>query len=185
MCGSSSVCQPGFLALFDHILEVDAERRSEPPRTLSEIWPHLSLAIIAGSPLATHQKAIEARAGRPIDFIETYGASEGLMAFQSELSDPALLLHLDNGLFYEFVPVDQLDEPNPRRYTVADVETDIWYAIYLTTSSGLWSYHVGDTVRFTELSPHKILVGGSHQRATRHRVREGPRHRRQGGTARG
>lgn len=71
-----------------------------------------------------------------------------------------MLLHLDNGVFYEFVPVEREREEDPPRHTIADVRTDTRYSLYVTSSSGLWSYQVGDVVRFTQTFPHKIEVAG-------------------------
>jgi hypothetical protein len=71
-----------------------------------------------------------------------------------------MLLHLDNGLFYEFVPLDELGDADARRCTIADVEPGVRYALYVTSCSGLWSYGVGDVVRFTQTFPHKIEVAG-------------------------
>jgi hypothetical protein len=110
--------------------------------------------------LRSYRDLLEAQIGADIDFVETYGASEGFFSFQNRLDDPSMLLHLDNGLFFEFVRMDEKDDPNPRRYTVADVEPGVRYALYITSCSGLWAYDVGDVVRFTETFPHKITVAG-------------------------
>ena len=83
---------------------------------------------------------------------ETYPASEGFVGLQTERAG-GLTLMLDYGIFYEFVPVEDLGRAAPRRHTVADVELGRQYAVILTTPAGLWSYVLGDTVRFTARDP--------------------------------
>lgn len=148
------------LVLFDHLLAVYNEEHAGTATTVAEVWPNLQLFISGGVALRSYRDLLEAQIGRDIDFIETYGASEGFFSFQNDLADPAMLLHLDNGVFFEFVRLDELHDDDPRRYTIANVEPDVRYALYVTTCSGLWSYAVGDVVRFTQTFPHKILVAG-------------------------
>jgi hypothetical protein len=95
-----------------------------------------------------------------MNYLETYNASEGFFAIQDDLSRDDMLLMLDLGVFYEFVPIDRLGEPNPPAYTVKDVETGVNYAIVISTNGGLWRYLIGDTVVFTSLYPHKIKISG-------------------------
>jgi pimeloyl-ACP methyl ester carboxylesterase len=97
--------------------------------------------------------------GRHLDRIEVYPASEGFVAVQTEPSD-GLTLMLDYDIFYEFIPVEDLGSPRPRRHTVADVETGRQYAVVLTTAAGLWSYLLGDTVRFTARDPLRLVIAG-------------------------
>jgi len=148
------------LVLFDHLLAVYNERNAGTASTVAEVWPNLQLFISGGVALRSYRDLLNAQIGKDIDFIETYGASEGFFSFQNDLADPAMLLHLDNGLFFEFVRLDELHDDAPRRYTIADVEPGVRYALYVTTCSGLWSYAVGDVVRFTQTFPHKIMVAG-------------------------
>lgn len=148
------------LTLFEHMFDVYEERHGTRPDTVSEIWPNLQVFISGGVALRSYRSLLEEQIGKDIDFIETYGASEGFFSFQNDLDDPAMLLHLNNGIFYEFVRMSEYNDENPRRYTVADVETDERYALYVTSCSGLWSYDVGDVVRFTQTDPPKIMVAG-------------------------
>jgi hypothetical protein len=148
------------LTLFDELIAIHNERHDDTATTVGEVWPNLQLFIAGGVPLRSYRDLLEARIGKEIDFVETYGASEGFFSFQDQLDDPAMLLHLDNGVFYEFVRHDEEGEENPRRYTVADVEPGERYSLYVTSCSGLWSYQVGDVVRFTQTFPHKITVAG-------------------------
>jgi hypothetical protein len=149
------------LTLVEQILGRYNARHGTHVQTLGEIWPKLELVIAGGVPLQPYRRMLQERIGLPdVDFLETYSASEASFAFQSSRSDPALLLHLDNGVFYEFVRMDEAASPNPRRYTVADVEPGIAYLVVVSTCSGLWAYHMEDVVRFTQVFPHKLLVAG-------------------------
>lgn len=149
------------LVLFKLLLRRYNERHGTQATTVGEVWPNLQVFISGGVPLSSYRDLIAERVGLDgLDFVETYGASEGFFSFQTDLDDPAMLLHLDNGVFFEFVRMDELNDEAPRRYTIADVEPGVRYAPYLTTCSGLWAYALGDVVRFTQTAPHKILVAG-------------------------
>jgi len=149
------------LALVEKVIDRYNATHARQVRTLGEIWPRLQLVVAGGVPLTPYRKMLEERIGLPaVDFLEVYSASEASLAFQSELSDPAMLLHLDNGVFYEFVRFDEAHTAAPRRYTVADVELGVPYLVIMTTCNGLWAYHLEDVVRFTRLFPHKLVVAG-------------------------
>lgn len=148
------------VVLFEELIDIYNERHDETVTTVGEIWPNLQLFISGGVPLRSYRSLLEEKIGMEIDFLETYGASEGFFSFQDDLADPAMLLHLDNGVFYEFVRLDERGEENPRRYTIADVEPNVRYSLFVTSTSGLWAYEVGDVIRFTQTFPHKITVAG-------------------------
>ena len=149
------------LVLFKLLVARYNETHGASATTVGEVWPNLQLFISGGVALSSYRTVLEELVGLPtMHFLETYGASEGFFSFQTDLADPAMLLHLNNGVFFEFVPMDALHTENPKRYTIADVEPGIRYAPYLTTCSGLWAYGLGDVVRFTQTNPHKILVAG-------------------------
>mgnify|MGYP006278445705 CR=1 FL=1 len=148
------------IVLFDELIDIYNERHDETVTTVGEVWPNLQLLIAGGVPLRSYRDLLEEKIGKDVDFIETYGASEGFFSFQDELDDPSMLLHLDNGVFYEFVRLDEKGTEDPRRYTIADVEPNVRYSLYVTSTSGLWSYEVGDVVRFTQTFPHKLTVAG-------------------------
>jgi len=95
-----------------------------------------------------------------MNYLETYNASEGFFGIQDDLTSDDMLLMLDLGVFYEFIPLDKLDESNPPIYTIKDVEVGINYAIIISTNGGLWRYMIGDTIVFTSLFPHKIKISG-------------------------
>lgn len=149
------------LVLFRKLIAAHNARGGRHVRTVGEIWPNLQVFFSGGVALSSYRALLEEQIGLPrLHFIESYGASEGFFSFQNGLDDADMLLHLDNGVFFEFVRLSDLGQDNPRRYTVADAEPDVRYALYVTTCSGLWSYGVGDVVRFTSTAPHKIVVAG-------------------------
>ncbi len=98
--------------------------------------------------------------GGRVDSIETYPASEGFIAFQDRQNEEGLLLNLDGGIYYEFVPLAEIHDPSPRRLSLNEVVKGVNYAIVLNTSSGLWGYIIGDTVKFTSTKPYRIVVTG-------------------------
>jgi 8-oxo-dGTP pyrophosphatase MutT (NUDIX family) len=148
------------LTLFDLLIDLHNERHHDTATTVGEVWPNLQVFISGGVALRSYRNLIEDKIGHDIDFVETYGASEGFFSFQDALDDPAMLLHLDNGLFYEFIPLDERGHASPTRHTIADVEPGVRYSLHVTSCSGLWSYEVGDVIRFTQTFPHKIAVVG-------------------------
>ena len=92
--------------------------------------------------------------------METYNASEGFFGIQYERNSSELLLMLDYGIFYEFIPTEQFHDEDPEVLSLEEVEVGKVYAIVITTNAGLWRYVVGDTVVFTSLNPFKILITG-------------------------
>ena len=132
---------------------------------LAGLWPALGVFVHGGVSFAPYRGMFEAQLGRRLEYVEVYSASEAFVAVQTERSG-GLTLMLDYGVFYEFVPVEDLGLSRPRRHTVADVELDRPYAVVLTTPAGLWSYVLGDTVRFTARDPLRLVITGR----TRHFV---------------
>lgn len=149
------------LVFFETLIERYNERHQTNVSTVAEIWPRLQVFMSGGVALRSYKNLIEDAIGKPdLDFVETYGASEGFFSFQDDLEDPAMLLHLDNGVFYEFVPMDRMNEPDPPRLSIGEVEPEVRYAMYVSTCSGLWAYNVGDVIRFTRTDPYRIVVAG-------------------------
>jgi len=152
------------LILFERAARV-ARAGQRPISNLGECWPNLSVFIHGGVSFAPYRATFEEWLGRPLEYVEVYPASEGFVALQTERTG-GLTLMLDYGIFYEFVPIEDLGRARPRRHTVADVELDRPYAVTLTTPGGLWSYLLGDTVRFTSRDPLRLVITGR----TRHFV---------------
>ena len=129
-------------------------------RPVGEIFPQLDLFVSGGVSMEPYRARLLESIGRQIASIELFPASEGFLAFQDEPGNPGLLLRLDSGIFFEFVPAERFFEPNPPRLTIADVELGRQYAVVLTSNAGLWAYSLGDTVRFVDLHPHRVVVTG-------------------------
>lgn len=147
------------LVLFDKLRDRFNAMGRATVSTVGEIWPNLRVFFSGGVPLRSYRPMLAAQLPG-VRFVESYGASEGFFAFQDRPGDEAMLLHLDNGVFFEFVRLDERTATLPRRYTIADVEPDVPYALFVSTCSGLWAYDVGDVVRFTQCRPHRIMVVG-------------------------
>jgi hypothetical protein len=141
------------------LLERVAYQRGARPGQVGAVWPGLRVFVHGGVAFAPYRPLFEEWLGRPLEYLEVYPASEGFVALQTEPSG-GLTLMVDYGLFYEFVPVEDLGRDRPRRHTVADVELDRPYAIALTTPAGLWSYLLGDTVRFVARDPLRLAITG-------------------------
>jgi hypothetical protein len=149
------------LSFFAILFERYRKRTGRQVSTVGEIWPNLRVFISGGVALRSYKELLRERIGiADLSFVETYGASEGFFSFQDKLDDPAMLLHLDNGVFYEFVPMDNVADEDPPRLHIGEVEPDVRYALYVSTCSGLWAYGVGDVLRFSSTSPHRIFVAG-------------------------
>jgi hypothetical protein len=98
--------------------------------------------------------------GKKIDSIELFPASEGFFAFQDSQYAEGLLLNTNSGIFYEFIPADQIFSENPTRLTLRDVQIGVNYALIINSNAGLWSYNLGDTVKFVSLNPYRLIVSG-------------------------
>ena len=128
--------------------------------TVLEVFPNFSVFAYGGVNYEPYRPALEQLIGRRIDSVETYPASEGFIAYQDRQSDPALVLNVASGIFFEFIPADEFFNERPTRLSLADVEIGINYALVLNSTAGLWGYSIGDTVRFTSVDPPRLLVTG-------------------------
>ena len=128
-------------------------------RTIIDVFPNLEVFIYGGVNYEPYRQKLESLVGKQLATLETYPASEGFIAFQDS-DDQGLLLNTDGGLFYEFVPVQEIFEEQPTRLTIEHVELGVDYAIILTNNAGLYAYNIGDIVRFISLSPYRVLVTG-------------------------
>lgn len=128
---------------------------------LTEVWPNLEVFFHGGISFEPYREQYKALI--PSDrmhYVETYNASEGFFGIQSDLSDGSMLLMLDYGIFYEFIPIEELDSTNPTVIPLETVVTGKNYAMVISTSGGLWRYIIGDTVRFTSTRPYKFVISG-------------------------
>ena len=144
---------------------------------LCELWPNMELFMHGGTGFGPYRETFRRLIpSERMHYLENYNASEGYFAFQDDLSDPGMLLTLNNGVYYEFIPMSRLEEaqrdaslirsgePAARKYygfdTLATVRTGVDYAMVISTNAGLWRYLIGDCVRFTSLNPYKIIITG-------------------------
>lgn len=128
---------------------------------LEEVWPNIEVFFhggIAFTPYREQYKKLITKSS--MHYMETYNASEGFFGIQNDLSDPAMLLMLDYGVFYEFIPMDEYGSDNPTVVPLAGVEVGKNYAMVISTSCGLWRYVIGDTVSFTSKTPYKFVITG-------------------------
>ncbi|WP_194851611.1 GH3 auxin-responsive promoter family protein [Nonlabens antarcticus] len=129
-------------------------------KKVGEVFPDLSLLIYGGVNFEPYKAKFKSLIGRDIDSIELFPASEGFFAYQDKQSEKGMLLLLDAGIFYEFIPADQFHQENPPRLTIADVEIGVNYVLIISTTAGLWAYNIGDTIAFTSLQPFRVVVTG-------------------------
>ena len=129
-------------------------------KAVGEIFPNFSLFVYGGVNYEPYRPMFEKLIGRRVDSIELFPASEGFFAYQDQQNDKGLLLLLNNGIFYEFIKVDEFGEKNPTRYTLGEVVLGVNYVLIISTSAGLWAYNIGDTVCFVSLKPYRLVVTG-------------------------
>jgi hypothetical protein len=129
-------------------------------KKIKDIFPNFKLFVHGGVNYEPYRARMEESIGTKIDSIETYPASEGFIAFQDSQKEKGLLLLVDSGIFYEFIPSDEYFNENPTRINLKDVELDKNYALIMNTNAGLWGYSLGDTVKFVSKNPYRIIVSG-------------------------
>ena len=143
------------LILFKKILEITGKS------TINEVWPNFELFIHGGVNFTPYREQFKKiLLPEKTKYFETYNASEGFFAIQDNLETDDMLLMLDLGVFYEFIPIQDVLKTNPRVISLEDVEIGENYALIITTNSGLWRYMIGDTVTFTQKFPFKIKITG-------------------------
>lgn len=143
------------LSVLDRMLEITGKQ------TIDEIWPNLEVFFhggVAFTPYREQYKNIITLPG--MHYMETYNASEGFFGIQTDLSDPAMQIMMDYGVFYEFIPMSEFGTPSPTVVPLWEVEKNVNYAIVISTSCGLWRYIIGDTVKFTSTDPYKFIITG-------------------------
>lgn len=133
------------------------QRAGQP---IKDVFPNLSLLVHGGVNFAPYRTKLLNTIGKSIDTIETYPASEGFIAFQDSQHAEGLLLQLNSGIFFEFIPTDEYFKDHPTRLCIEEVVLGVDYAIILSTNAGLWAYALGDTVKFVSEAPYRIVVTG-------------------------
>jgi hypothetical protein len=139
---------------FDRLSAISGDKK------IKDIFPNFKLFVFGGVNFEPYRARMLDSIGFSIDTIETYPASEGFIAFQDSQKEKGLLLLVNSGIFYEFIPTDEYFNENPTRISLEDVKLDKNYALILNTNAGLWGYSLGDTVKFVSKDPYKIIVTG-------------------------
>jgi hypothetical protein len=129
-------------------------------KKIKEVFPNFSLFIYGGVNFEPYRAKLMDSIGKQIDTIETYPASEGFLAYQDSQGDRGLLLLLNTGIFFEFVPAEEYFDASPRRLSIEEVELGKNYAMIVNNNAGLWGYSLGDTVKFVSRNPYRVLVTG-------------------------
>jgi len=129
-------------------------------KKVGELFKNFSLYVYGGVNFEPYRAKFENLIGRKVDSVELFPASEGFFAYQDKQNEKGMLLLLNAGMFYEFIKADEFFTENPKRYTIGEVELGVNYALIISTNAGLWGYNIGDTVQFTSLKPHRVIVSG-------------------------
>lgn len=139
---------------YERLLEVTGKDR------VIDIFPDYQVFVYGGVNFEPYRAKLESLVGKKIDSVETYPASEGFIAFQDSQTEPGLLLNAASGIFFEFVPADEVFNENPTRLHLRDVEIGMNYALIINSNAGLWGYNIGDTVQFVSKDPYRLVVSG-------------------------
>lgn len=143
------------LVLLNRILEITGES------DIKKVWPNLELFMHGGVSFSPYQKQFDNIISGRMNYVETYNASEGFFGIQDTVNKKELLLMLDYGVFFEFIPMSEYDGINSKTvFHLGEVEPGVEYAIVISTNGGLWRYLIGDTVKFTSTEPYRIVVTG-------------------------
>ena len=144
---------PWMQMYFDRIMQ-------QTGKSVHEIFPNLTVLVHGGVNFEPYKAKLFASVGRKIDTIETFPASEGFFAFQDSQKAEGLLLNTDSGIFFEFIPTQEIFSDNPTRLSLADVKVGEQYALVVNSNAGLWGYNIGDTVKFVSTDPYRLVVTG-------------------------
>jgi hypothetical protein len=128
--------------------------------TIKEIFPDFSMFVYGGVNYEPYRAKLEELVGGKVDSVEIYPASEGFLAFQDIPGERGMFLNVASGLFYEFIPVQELGDENPTRIRLHEVQCGVNYLLILNSNAGLWGYNIGDTVEFVSVNPYRIIVTG-------------------------
>lgn len=143
------------LSVLNRVMELSGKQY------LDEVWPNLEVFFHGGVAFTPYREQYKKLIRKPdMHYMETYNASEGFFGIQSDPSDPAMELMIDYGIFYEFIPMDELEKENPTVVPLSGIEIGKNYAMVISTSCGLWRYLIGDTVKFTQKNPYKFIISG-------------------------
>ncbi len=129
-------------------------------KKIGELFPDFSVMVQGGVNFEPYKAKLFESVGRKVDTIELFPASEGFFAYQDSQHAEGLLLNTNSGIFFEFIPVAEIDDDNPTRLTLKDVKVGENYALIINNNAGLWGYNIGDTVKFVSTDPYRLIVSG-------------------------
>jgi len=144
---------PWMQMYFDRLIEKSGKK-------IGELFPNFSVMVQGGVNYEPYKAKLMESIGRQVDTIELFPASEGFFAFQDTQKEQGMLLNTNSGIFFEFVPVEEINSENPTRLTLDHVKLGVNYALIITSNAGLWAYNIGDTIKFVSLEPYRIIVSG-------------------------
>ena len=128
---------------------------------LAEVWPNLEVFFHGGISFEPYRDLYKSLIDSPkMRYMETYNASEGFFGLQDDPDEHTLLLMLDYGIFYEFIPMSEISDEHPKAIPLSEARTGVNYAMLISTAGGLWRYEIGDTIRFTSTRPYKFVISG-------------------------
>jgi hypothetical protein len=138
---------------FDRLIEKSGKK-------IGNLFPNFSVMVQGGVNFEPYKSKLTESIGRNIDTIELFPASEGFFAFQDTLTEPGMLLNTNSGIFYEFIPVNEINNEQPTRICLKDVVVGVNYVLIISSNAGLWAYNIGDTIKFVSTNPYRIVVTG-------------------------
>jgi hypothetical protein len=144
---------PWMQMYFDRLEEISGKK-------IGKLFPKFSVLAHGGVNFEPYKARLMESIGRSVDCIETFPASEGFFAFQDSQEEEGLLLNTHSGLYFEFIRAEEIFTENPTRYGLHEVELHTNYALIITSNAGLWGYNIGDTIKFVNTQPYRIVVTG-------------------------
>ncbi|HPH47633.1 MAG TPA: GH3 auxin-responsive promoter family protein, partial [Chryseolinea sp.] len=129
-------------------------------RKIKDVFPNFSIFVYGGVNFEPYRAKLFESIGKEIGSVETYPASEGFIAYQDSQRESGLLLLLNSGIFFEFMPTEEYFNENPKRLNIEEVELGKNYALVINSNAGLWGYSIGDTVKFVSKNPYRVIVTG-------------------------
>jgi GH3 auxin-responsive promoter len=144
---------PWMQMYFDRLTEKSGKK-------VGELFPNFNVMVQGGVNFEPYKSKLFESIGRKIDCIELFPASEGFFAFQDSQKEQGLLLNTNSGIFFEFVPAQEIFNNNPTRLSLKDVKVGDNYAMVINNNAGLWGYNIGDTIKFLSVNPYRIVVSG-------------------------
>ncbi len=129
-------------------------------KPIKDLFPNFEMFVYGGVNFEPYRAKLFDTIGKTIPSIETYPASEGFIAYQDSQTEQGLLLLANSGIFFEFIPVEDYHEENPRRLKLDQIELGVNYALIINSNAGLWGYSIGDTVKFVNKNPYRLVVTG-------------------------